>query len=155
MLYFLFDFVIKLSIKFNSNKQKRFSILMLVILLFFTPSKSVGFFLPKKIYLQDKKNNDYYLFVEQLREIKKKYEPQFQLNEIKFYLVEDSLTSLQISRIIYEFYPHISKFRYGNAVTIFPKENFEKMKFSEGFLHVVLSKYNLIKTKENIIIEKF
>lgn len=148
MLFFLFDFIVKLSLKFKSTSDKKYIISLLVVLLVLSPSKSVGFFLPQKIYLFNKENNDYFVYLNRLKEIKKKYEP---LNKYEFYLVnDDKLTSIENSRVIYEFYPVIQKFNNSILTT----KEFEKLSPSNDKKVIVLTNENLIKKKKSFIIEK-
>ena len=148
MLFFLFDFVLKLSLKFRSFYSKKYITQILFILILLSPSKSVGFFLPQKVYLFDKNNNEYYLYLSRLKEIKKKYQP---LHNHEFFLVTDGkLSSIETSRLIYEFYPVISK---ENNKTISIKE-FENFSSNSEKKIIFLSDENLINTKKKFTIEK-
>ena len=148
MLFFLFDFVLKLSLKFKSFYCKKYIIQILFILILLSPSKSVGFFLPQKVYLFDKNNNEYYLYLNRLKEIKKKYKP---LHSYEFFLVTDGkLSSIETSRVIYEFYPVIRK---DNNSFLSTKE-FEKLPLINDKRMVVLTNENLIKKKKIFIIKK-
>ena len=161
MLFFLFDLILKLSIKFDSFKKRNNLKLVFILLLFCIPSKSFGFLLPTDIYIQDKKNKDYYLFINKLKKIRETH--KFPSEKTKFYLIDDTLTSLEISRVLYEFYPHIHKpiavqdkntGLFYNIISIFSKDEFNQIELDNEYIHVVLTKNNLIETRDNVIIEK-
>ena len=117
MLFALFYFVLVLSLKFDQPNNKKNILMVIILLSLVLPSKSIGFFLPHKIYLNDKINFEYYSFVNNLRKIKKEFKFEKNINNF-IYVSNNSLSSIERSRLYFEFYPDIYRNNNQNIFTI-------------------------------------
>jgi hypothetical protein len=144
MMFFLFDFVFKLSIKFSSINRKKHLFIIIVFLSFIVPSKSIGFILPQGIYLLDQENKNYFNFMHKLNDIKKNIDNN-EYNEkknIKIYVI-NNYTSLENSRIIYELYPKVTN------KSFFSLEEFENLILDINCINIVIAKDPLNSSHSN------